>query len=702
MRGGTLVHTIYKAYPVKRCSSLEITAGSPIQCFDCQLTIFAVPSLLTPTKLAKRHYEEGRVQQEGPPSVTLRRSMPLNGLLKRIAKLGSSEPEPEQLQPENSTAAARDSTASTGSKSPGSPVLVYDEPEELPGYANGAPSNSRQLLAVDTASLGRNRTGSNSSNRTLRKGLSPSAAPGLIFTPATPLSESPQTATASDSAKFRLFGSSKKDNRNNNNMRRSPSPSASAATQEANVSPTPSLHGDAEEEIGPPRTFSASPDSYTAVDTFTGTVPTGDLPGIPRSGSPLPMSDNEEEEEEEEEHDLRDAAEAKLEQEELEEAKNEVPSPNSAAATGGRSNKPDPISQFPSRHILQRLPSQAIADTPSTDSGGSDVRSPMSFGFPSMSRNPSVRSGAATSKNPSRMASMDRVQPLAARSPGPRSPGRNSPAARFSSEYGFPTAGLTADPKAIQEEDGISALPFPPTTSNSASGSGSTYASHITGSPPSSTSYLDASPHRFTSPRRIPSSRQTSTSSQNSSSHSISEYSTPAGFLKHRRNSSQNAREVKETPNAISRDLPNGKRKLNQYILTDDIGRGSFGIVQKAKDVNTGTEYAVKEFSKMRLRKRAQSEMMRRQRGAAGGRRGAVPMRRQPHPRTGQGGNGNDADDEGKQAENDLDLIREGSMSSLTILSEAVWLMLAWPFPSHRIRSCCDEEARSPECSQAV
>jgi [calcium/calmodulin-dependent protein kinase] kinase len=103
---------------------------------------------------------------------------------------------------------------------------------------------------------------------------------------------------------------------------------------------------------------------------------------------------------------------------------------------------------------------------------------------------------------------------------------------------------------------------------------------------------------------------------------------------------------------------------LNQYILTDDIGRGSFGVVQKAKDVNTGTEYAVKEFSKMRLRKRAQSEMIRRQGRGAAMRRGAVPMRRQPQPRTGQGGKGGDEgvqvqEEEDKHSDNDLDLIRE-------------------------------------------
>ncbi|ESZ95013.1 BcCMK3, calcium/calmodulin-dependent protein kinase [Sclerotinia borealis F-4128] len=50
---------------------------------------------------------------------------------------------------------------------------------------------------------------------------------------------------------------------------------------------------------------------------------------------------------------------------------------------------------------------------------------------------------------------------------------------------------------------------------------------------------------------------------------------------------------------------------INQYIIKDEIGRGSFGAVHIAVD-QYGREFAVKEFSKSRLRKRAQSNILRR------------------------------------------------------------------------------------------
>ena len=140
------------------------------------------------------------------------------------------------------------------------------------------------------------------------------------------------------------------------------------------------------------------------------------------------------------------------------------------------------------------------------------------------------------------------------------------------------------------------------------------------------------------------------------SSQSINEYSTPSGFLKHRRTSSMNApKEVKESYNAGCKELPNGKRKLNQYVLTHDIGKGSFGIVQLAKDEDSGKEFAVKEFSKMRLRKRQQSEMIRRQ-GRGGARRGAVPIRRQQPGR--RNVNQSPERTEQENGKRDLDLIR--------------------------------------------
>ncbi|KAG0648518.1 kinase C [Hyphodiscus hymeniophilus] len=100
----------------------------------------------------------------------------------------------------------------------------------------------------------------------------------------------------------------------------------------------------------------------------------------------------------------------------------------------------------------------------------------------------------------------------------------------------------------------------------------------------------------------------------------IKHLSTPAyqsPLRHHRRNASQH-RAVKETLNARSEYTNNeedGKAEhhINQYIVKDEIGRGSFGAVHLAVD-QYGKEYAVKEFSKSRLRKRAQSNILRRPR----------------------------------------------------------------------------------------
>ncbi|KAF3406931.1 Calcium/calmodulin-dependent protein kinase kinase 1 [Talaromyces pinophilus] len=78
-------------------------------------------------------------------------------------------------------------------------------------------------------------------------------------------------------------------------------------------------------------------------------------------------------------------------------------------------------------------------------------------------------------------------------------------------------------------------------------------------------------------------------------------------------------RHVKETLNArseytTSQDDGTAQHRINQYIIKQEIGRGSFGAVHLAVD-QYGSEYAVKEFSKARLRKRQQSHMLRRPRG---------------------------------------------------------------------------------------
>ena len=59
-----------------------------------------------------------------------------------------------------------------------------------------------------------------------------------------------------------------------------------------------------------------------------------------------------------------------------------------------------------------------------------------------------------------------------------------------------------------------------------------------------------------------------------------------------------------------SEDDGAAEHRINQYIIKQEIGRGSFGAVHVGVD-QYGNEYAVKEFSKARLRKRAQSHILR-------------------------------------------------------------------------------------------
>ncbi|KAI5289778.1 hypothetical protein KEM54_003231 [Ascosphaera aggregata] len=83
----------------------------------------------------------------------------------------------------------------------------------------------------------------------------------------------------------------------------------------------------------------------------------------------------------------------------------------------------------------------------------------------------------------------------------------------------------------------------------------------------------------------------------------------------HARKVTGNRIQVKETLNARSKytnseDDGTAEHFINQYLIRHEIGRGSFGAVHLAVD-QFGREYAVKEFSKARLRKRAQSHFLR-------------------------------------------------------------------------------------------
>ncbi|EMC97172.1 hypothetical protein BAUCODRAFT_69308 [Baudoinia panamericana UAMH 10762] len=90
-------------------------------------------------------------------------------------------------------------------------------------------------------------------------------------------------------------------------------------------------------------------------------------------------------------------------------------------------------------------------------------------------------------------------------------------------------------------------------------------------------------------------------------------YSSP---IRHHRRAPSKTKNVKETLNAKSHygssddDEGAAVHRINQYIIKSEIGRGSFGAVHLCVD-QYGNEYAVKEFSKARLRKRAQSNLLR-------------------------------------------------------------------------------------------
>ncbi|KAI0526441.1 kinase-like domain-containing protein [Xylaria bambusicola] len=88
----------------------------------------------------------------------------------------------------------------------------------------------------------------------------------------------------------------------------------------------------------------------------------------------------------------------------------------------------------------------------------------------------------------------------------------------------------------------------------------------------------------------------------------------PLSPLRHHKRTPSQHREVKETLDAkYTNDEVDGisQSTVNQYRIGEEIGRGSYGAVHLATD-QFGNEYAVKEFSKSRLRKRAQSHILRR------------------------------------------------------------------------------------------
>ncbi|KAI1331183.1 Pkinase-domain-containing protein [Xylariaceae sp. FL0255] len=106
---------------------------------------------------------------------------------------------------------------------------------------------------------------------------------------------------------------------------------------------------------------------------------------------------------------------------------------------------------------------------------------------------------------------------------------------------------------------------------------------------------------------------------QNQVSPRVSSPHTPLQFqspLRHHKRTPSQHREIKETLDAKARDTSDdadghAQHTVNQYVIKEEIGRGSYGAVHLATD-QYGNEYAIKEFSKARLRRRAQSTVMRR------------------------------------------------------------------------------------------
>lgn len=69
--------------------------------------------------------------------------------------------------------------------------------------------------------------------------------------------------------------------------------------------------------------------------------------------------------------------------------------------------------------------------------------------------------------------------------------------------------------------------------------------------------------------------------------------------------------EIRETRHAEVQETDDGDIRVNQYLIKESIGKGAYGIVSLAVDTTSGIEYAMKEFSKSRLRRKNRSNMMR-------------------------------------------------------------------------------------------
>ncbi|KAG0005124.1 hypothetical protein BGZ80_010806 [Entomortierella chlamydospora] len=101
-------------------------------------------------------------------------------------------------------------------------------------------------------------------------------------------------------------------------------------------------------------------------------------------------------------------------------------------------------------------------------------------------------------------------------------------------------------------------------------------------------------------------------SSTHSSSHGGNNLSTfSSSTTASRRSSMQFTKHVpvRETLNASVVENADGALQLGQYILKGEIGKGAFGKVHLAEDANTYEKYAIKEFSKSKLRKKDKANL---------------------------------------------------------------------------------------------
>ncbi|KAG9063501.1 hypothetical protein KI688_004385 [Linnemannia hyalina] len=124
----------------------------------------------------------------------------------------------------------------------------------------------------------------------------------------------------------------------------------------------------------------------------------------------------------------------------------------------------------------------------------------------------------------------------------------------------------------------------------------------------------------FTSNR---SSIYSGTSNNNNNINLLSTVSSATSSASRRSSMQLSKVEVRETLDASLTENADGFHQLKQYILIKEIGRGAFGKVHLAQDENTNIRYAVKEFSKSKLRKKDKANLFKLgPRGRGRGRRG--------------------------------------------------------------------------------